>query len=524
MPRPSDGRAGVECCEGERPGTLAALADANCVRTMPSRHRKLTEDGPVARQMFWMALPMVGGLLATMTFHLVDTYFVSRLGTDPLAAIGFASPVVMLVFSFAIGIGSGASSAVSRALGRDDEGQAARLSTDALALAAGVGALVTAAGLALYEPIFALLGAREHAMPYVHRYMFWWWLGVVPLMVMMVGNTCLQASGDTLRSGLILAGAAGVNAVLDPILIFGLGPVPAMGIAGAAVATFLARLVAAGTVVWMLGGRKGLLTATWPGAGDLARSWWEVLHVGIPSSATTLLFPLSMGVVTRLTASFGAEAVAAAGAGQQGERMLMVAFWSTSWVVMPFAGQNWGAGRTDRVRRVARTATAFSLLYGAACLLAALPTAGLLAGAIGQTPRVERIMTWYLWIAAAGVGFRGATVLGCAFFNGIDRPLVAGGIDVVRMFVLTIPLAALGSRLWGVAGIFAGVSTASVLSGTLAMAWMHLASRGCPETASRRANEPDRSAAKPPAALPGSPPALDGTGWATGPGGPDGRS
>jgi putative MATE family efflux protein len=436
-------------------------------------------SGPVGWRVFAMALPMIGGLLSAITFHLADTYFVSRLGKLQLAAMGYGYPLVMLVFSFALGIGAGASSTVSRALGGGRKSKAASLCTDSLLLSTGLGLVLTVAGMLLYRPIFRLLGAEPGTMRYLGEYMDVWLWSVPFLMITMVGNNSLQAAGDTGRSGLILFIGSVVNVVVDPLLIFGLWIFPAWGVSGAAAASLISRAVTAGLTLWSLQVRHGFLLWSAPEAGRFAASCKEILYIGIPSSITTLLYPLSVGVVTRLISGYGEAAVAAAGAGQRVESLVMVVYWSMARVVNPFAGQNWSDGQYRRVDRLQKSATVMSLTWGAACFLLLLFLAPAVAGLFGKSPAVEEVMIDFLRITAAGLGFRGVAILGCSFFNGLGRPLTAGSIDIVRMFLLTLPMAYLGSQLWGLYGVFGGVAGANLLGGLFAIGWMHLACRRC---------------------------------------------
>ncbi len=444
---------------------------------MPNQ-RDLTSE-PVASTLLLKSLPMIGGLLSTITFHIVDTYFVSRLGEDPLAAIGFSHPVAMLVFSFAIGMGSGTSSSVSKAIGQGNRSRAVRLSTDSLLLAAVVGTLVMIGGLAGYEHIFRLLGAGSRTMPYVRPFMTVWLSGVVPLMILMLGNNCLQAAGDTRMSGLVMVIGAGLNAVLDPVLIFGVGGFEGLGIAGAATATVISRTFCAGLTIMLLWRRHKLLSGAIVGLGKIWSSWKSILYIGIPSSTTTLLFPFSMGVVTRLIAGYGPEPVAAAGAGQQVVSFVMVFYWSTSWVLMPFVGQNQGAGRLDRVDRARQIAAVFAIGWGLIAYAGLAVLAGPIASIFAQSPDVHQPLMHYLWLVPAGVGFRGLTVLACAFLNGLHRPILAAAVDIVRMFVLTIPMAWAGSLLFQAEGVFGGLALSNILAGVFALLLMKWECRRC---------------------------------------------
>ncbi len=186
---------------------------------------------------------MVLGMLGLIIFNLVDTYFVSLLGTTELVAISFTFPVVLVVNSIALGIGQGTASVVSRAAGAKDKTKLVRYATESLTLGVMVVLCFVLIGLLTIEPLFTALGADAQVMPYIKSYMEVWYLGMVFVVIPMVGNNSIRALGDTKSPSLVMVVAAVANSILDPMFIFGMGPIPAMGVRGAAIATVLSRCI-----------------------------------------------------------------------------------------------------------------------------------------------------------------------------------------------------------------------------------------------------------------------------------------
>ncbi|MEL6765514.1 MAG: MATE family efflux transporter, partial [Cyanobacteria bacterium J06607_6] len=168
-----------------------------------------------------MTLPMVGGVFAIVAFNLADTFFVGQLGTQQLAAVSFTFPVVLLLGSLAMGLGIGASSVIARAIGEGDRDRVRRFTTNSLLLALTAVILFVLLGLATIDPLFTLLGATPEQLPLVREYMQIWYFGMVFLVVPMVGNSAIRAAGNTATPSLIMTMAAGLNILLDPLLIFG---------------------------------------------------------------------------------------------------------------------------------------------------------------------------------------------------------------------------------------------------------------------------------------------------------------
>src|SRR5690606_37714041 len=160
---------------------------------------------PIAATLLRKTLPVIGGMIALLSFNLVDTWFISRLGTEPLAAVSFTFPVVFTVISLAIGLGIGTSAVVARRLGRGECAAVRRRATDAAVLGLVVGVLMTLLGLATLEPLFRLLGADDTLMPHIRDYMGVWYFGAAAMIVPRVLNSLLRAHGNTVIQGLMMA-------------------------------------------------------------------------------------------------------------------------------------------------------------------------------------------------------------------------------------------------------------------------------------------------------------------------------
>ena len=225
--------------------------------------RDLTR-GPVRGHLVHLGAPMVVGIIAVLSISLVDAWFVGKLGLEPLAALSFTFPVVFSIASVAIGLGAGAASVVSRAIGTGDRHRVQRLATDSLLLSVLVVAALSTLGWFTIEPLFYAMGARDQVLGYIVEYMQIWYLGMPFLVVPMVANSLLRADGDSRIPSLMMIFAAIVNIGLNPIFIFGLGPIPAMGIQGAAVATVIARALSMVLALYLVF-RHRLVVTGWPG-------------------------------------------------------------------------------------------------------------------------------------------------------------------------------------------------------------------------------------------------------------------
>jgi putative MATE family efflux protein len=439
---------------------------------MEKTERAQLTEGPIKRTLITLTIPMLIAVLTMVVFNLVDTAFIGRLGTNELAAISFTFPVVLVINSLAQGLGVGASAVISRAIGRGDWYRVQRLTTDSLALAVMVVLLFAALGLSTINPLFRLLGATPEVLPLIRQYMVFWYIGVIFVVIPMVGNAAIRATGDTRTPAIIMMVAAGVNIVLDPLLIFGLGGFPGLGITGAALATVIARATTMGASLWVLARRERMVVWTSPKLGEVWNSWKQVLYVGLPAAGTNVLVPVSTGIITGMVATYGPAAVAALGVGSRVESLGMGVIMALSSVLTPFVGQNWGASRLDRVKLSVRYVQRFSMLWGAA-LLGILAVLGRnIALLFNDDPMVVATLADYLWIVPLSYGLLGVLMLGNATLNALNRPFQSALLTLLRLFVLYVPLAFVGSALFGLRGIFVAAALANVLAGIAAYLWL----------------------------------------------------
>ena len=434
--------------------------------------------GPIGATLARLTGPMLVGIMAMMAFNVVDTFFVGRLGTLPLAAMALTFPVVMVVGTFTLGLGVGAMVVISQGIGAGDRSGIRRYSTDALTLAGACVALMTTGGLLTIEPLFRLLGATDATMPYVRDYMTIWYPGMVFYVVPIIGNNIIRATGDTKTPSIVMLVGVAMNAVLDPLLIFGWGPVPTLGIAGAAVATVLSRGVTLAVALWVLRFREGLLGRLWPGRRELLASWKAILRTGLPVAVSNAVIPVALGLVTRIVAGFGEPAVAGFGVAARIEGLGLALIYALSSGLSPFIGQNFGAGRMDRIRRGLSYAKVFCLGWGALLFVAALVFAKTLAGYFDDNPLVVDAASLYLWTVSISLGLRSVHQITWTSLNVLGRPYDALFLEALLAFGLWLPLSFIGARLAAIGGLFCGLSLANLIAGIAAFVWVSRVTKG----------------------------------------------
>ncbi|MCF7847713.1 MAG: MATE family efflux transporter [Kiritimatiellales bacterium] len=425
--------------------------------------------GSVVAHLIRLTLPSIGGMLAIMVFNLTDTWFVSKLGTDELAAMGFTFSVVMIVGALAMGFSSGAASIISRALGAQNRRLAARTVSDGLFLTILGTLVISIAGYFTMNPLFTLLGAEGHVLELVHEYMVVWYIGAVAAIMPPVSDGCLRAAGDMVRPLIVMCSVALLNIILDPILIFGWGPFPAMGMKGAALATIIARIIAMTASLSFLHFNHKLIDWSQPHIHNVLASWKEIIRLGIPAAITQSLNPVAQGFYIRLAAGIGGvQAVAAMATGTRIEAFLLLIAMAYGIAIVPFVGFNYGADKHHRVQETRRISNRFALIYAGITLVVLLPTARPLSALFSHDSEVVRLSTAYLLISVLGMVGGLVSMWMSQLLNVIGKPRPVMAINLLRIFAFIIPLCLLGSQLFGFYGLVAGLALGNLLSGILA--------------------------------------------------------
>lgn len=446
--------------------------------TMSSEKVRLTE-GPVGRHLVAMTVPVMLGIITMMGQALVDAWFLGRVGDRALAAHAFSFPILMIVTSVAIGLGAGTSSVVARAIGAGNHRRARRLTSDSLLLSFLITAGVALVGVVTIRPLFRLLGAPEDMLPMIGEFMTILYVGVPFIVVGMVGMASMRATGDTrLPSKIMIAGSV-LNVALDPILIFGLGPIPAMGLNGAAMAALLARGAIMAVALYMLRHRLEMISFNKPDPVEMRSSWKDILHVGLPAAGTNAIVPIGAAIITAMIARYGPDAVAGFGVASRIESMMLVVYYAMSAIIGPFVGQNLSAGRDDRILRALWLCTLFCIGSGLAIAAVLAISATSLPALFSDSASVVDTASLFLWIAPISYGAYGMVMVMNASFNGLGQPMPAVGISVGRIVVLYLPLAFIGMYLYDEIGIFAAYAVANILSGIIAYEWAKRTVRSC---------------------------------------------
>lgn len=413
---------------------------------------------------------MLCNILMVVAFNLTDTYFVAQLGTNELAAMSFTFPVVTTLASLATGLGDGAASAIALAIGEGKHDKVQRLTTDSLTLSLLVGIISTIAALATIEPLFTALGAGSDFLPLIRDYMETWYLGLISIVVPAIAMNTIRASGNVKVLSLVMIVATVINVVLDPLFIFGWSGFPRLELEGAALATVIAQtttLVAALVFLY----REQMILFTLPKFKQVFKSWRDILRIGLPAAATNAIAPISIGLIVSMIAVYGPAAIAGFGIASRVESLALIAFFALSASVGPIVGQNWGAGKFERVNQAFSLSIGFCIIWGGFVAIVLGFASPWLASLFNDNREVVSIVTTYMAIVPISYAASGIILISSSTFIGLGKALPSVVMTIVHMLILYVPLAELGSRLFGVKGIFAAACFSNLVVGLGAFAW-----------------------------------------------------
>jgi putative MATE family efflux protein len=427
------------------------------------RSRRIVSE-PIRPLLLRLTFSALIGNVAMHLMGIVDTFFISRLGTVELAAASYAIPIHMIYVSMALGIGMGMSSLNSRLIGESRFADSSRLISDGLMFALVFAVIAALLGSMIIDPLFRLLGADERTLPLIHDYMSVLLLGLPPLMLVIIGNSTFRSMGNIKMSATLAGCLSLLNIILDPLLIFGIGPFPEMGIRGAAMATLLAATITMLISFFVLGFYEKLLDLAMPRWLHLKTNWLQILDIGIPAMGANIMTPLAAAIITGMVARFGDEVVAGFGVGSRVESISLIFVMALSSTLPMFIGQNVGAGRNDRAYTALMGSLKFVLGFQCLMYLVLLVLGESIANTFSSNVEVIRVIRIYLWILPLTYGAHGVVVLCMVALNVLQRPRMALLLTFTRLIILYVPLAFIGSRLWGLQGLFAGAALGNILA------------------------------------------------------------
>ncbi|WP_404369203.1 MATE family efflux transporter [Marinobacter sp.] len=409
-----------------------------------------------------MTWPMLFGVLALMSFQLVDSIFIGQLGKDPLAALGFTLPMQQLVIGLQVGLGIATTAIVSRTLGAGDQLRAERLG-GLVVWVGGILVLILAISLwFLRDQVMTLLGAEPALLPLIRSYWIPWLLAAWTGAMLYFGYSVCRSHGDTRTPGYLMVATSLLNIALDPLYIF----VFDWGLPGAAWATVTSFGLGALVVF------PRLARATWIRFDLLQLGLRKALRqlgaIMAPAMVSQLMPPLAAMLATALVAGFGSAAVAAWGLGTRLEFFSIVVVLALTMSMPPMIGQLLGAGDLATIRRLVRLAVRFVVVWQLVLGLVWLAASGVVAQLFTTDESVRDVLGAYLVRVPLSYSGLGVCMLMVSICNALGLSLRALLVSVLRLFLCFLPFLWFGAQLAGINGLMTGALIGNLLAGVMA--------------------------------------------------------
>ena len=406
--------------------------------------RDNTEDfttGPIGRALGLLAIPMMLEMAMESIFAVVDIAFVSRLGTDAVAAVGITEALITVLYGTAIGLGMGLTAMISRRIGEQNVAGAAAVTGQAIWIGAVLSVVIGIAGVAYARELLELMGASPGVIEQGVGFTAVTLGGAVTIIYLFLLNAAFRGAGDATVALRSLWLANGINIILDPCLIFGLGPFPEMGVTGAAVATTIGRGIGVLYQLWYLMNGRGRIEFHVRYLRFNLALALRMIRISIGGIGQFLIATASWIGVMRIVSIYGSSAIAAYTIALRMMEFVFLPAWGLGNAAATLVGQNLGANRPDRAEKSVWKAARFNAIFMTATGVFLLLFAEAITGLFTAEPEVLRWGTSCLQILSVGFPMYAVGMVLVQALNGAGDTRTPAVLNLICFWLLQIPLA-----------------------------------------------------------------------------------
>jgi putative MATE family efflux protein len=430
-------------------------------------------QGSIGRAILLLSVPMMLEMLMESAFAVVDVYFVSSLGASAIATVGLTESVLTLIYAVAIGLSMGTTALVARRIGEKNPREAADAAVQAIIVSVAACLPFSIAGIFFAKDILALMGADAWAIEHGYRYTAWMLGGNAVIMLIFVINAVFRGAGDAAMAMRVLWLSTAINLVLDPVLIFGWGPFPQLGLEGAAIATNIGRGIGVLMQLWVLfRGAKHIRVLTsqmrWH-----AEVMGRLVRTSLGGIGQFIIATSSWIGLVRIASEFGSEVVAGYTIAVRIFIFTLMPAWGLSNAAATLVGQNLGAKQTERAERSVWITGFANMAFLAGVSVIYIVFCEPLVRIFTSDPGVVAVGAECLRVVSYGYIFFAWGMVMPQAFNGAGDTLTPTKINFVLFWLLEIPMAyflALHAG-WKQSGVFWSIVFAESLAGLVGI-WL----------------------------------------------------
>ncbi len=437
--------------------------------------RDLTK-GDILKNIWVLALPMAIEMLMQSTFNIIDLFWVGKLGPEAIASVSLAGVILMVYFSIIMGIAISSSAFVARRIGAKDSEGANFIIIQSLILAAMVSIIFGLIGFSGAGFFITKLGASGSVIKEGTKYLQIMFAGSIAIVFLFIINGIFRGVGDAIEAMQVLLLANIVNIVIDPVLIFGLGPFPKMGVKGAALATIFSRFCGLVLQFIILINGKGRIKISFKKFCVNFKTMWDIIEVGLPASGQLLFRMIGMLIIMRIVALFGTFVIAAYGIVTRIFQFILFPGFGLGNAAATLVGQNLGAGNPKRAELSAWITGFITMFLLGSCAVIFFILPGQLIKIFNNDKNVINIGIDCLRIISISYLFNGMGVVVSRSFMGAGDSLSPFIINGLTLWLLQLPMAFLFARPlgYGINGIWSAITITNIVNVLISAAWFKI--------------------------------------------------
>ena len=423
-------------------------------------------EGNINKAIFLLAIPMIVEMGMESIFAVVDIFFVSKLNdSNAVAAVGYTESVLSILYSLAMGLGMGATAIVARRVGEHDKEGASTAAVQALYLGLGVSFTVSMIGMFFYKDILLMMGASQEVITSSSSYAFWMFTGNYTVTFLFLINAIFRGAGNAAIAMKALMLANIINIILDPIFIFGWGPIPAMGVEGAAIATNIGRGTGVLFQLYFLLNGRSIIRIGWNNLALKSSIIFNVIKVSGGSILQFIIGSASWIFLMKLMSSFGEDAVAGYTIAIRVFIFTLLPSWGLANAGATLVGQNLGALQPDRAETSVWRAAYINAFVMAFVMILFLTIAPQIIGLFTNQPDVLKYGVQALRYVSIGYIFYGYGMVVVQGLNGAGDTYTPTILNIFGFWIFQIPFAymAVNHLDWGPKGVFIAIVLAETL-------------------------------------------------------------
>jgi len=403
--------------------------------------KELILHGSIMKTLIVLATPIMLNNFVMTLYSLTDTYWISRLGSEEIAAMTLVNPVVFLTLSVALGMNIAGTTLISQYIGSNQEEKADKVASQLFSFLLVLSGVVGGAGYFLTPWIVSLMGGSGNVHIYSTQYLEIMFLEMPVIFMFIVYNAILQGQGDTFTPMVLNVGGSLLNIVLSPIFIFGVGFIPHMGIRGAAIATLISRAVFVVYGIYTLFIQKKGVSIKKRYLNPDSLILKRILKVGVPASIGQSATAFGFIVLNIFIIGYGSSVLAAFGIGNRIISVIMMPAMGIGNAVAPIVGQNLGADQINRVRSTFKISISMStLLMGIGGMLTYYFAEDLTKIFTEGDPFVTGLGTDFLQLIALSIPLMGIFEIFIGIFQGSGHTMYAMFMNMFRLWGIRIPM------------------------------------------------------------------------------------